>query len=290
MRLIKEEKKSILVVFLTMLFTISVSAQKPTIEWANIPAGTFIMGSPESEVKRVKDETQHKVTLDAFKMSKHEITIAQFKAFIVATGYVTDSDRGVSGFKGSVIWSGTAYEIKAGVNWKCDVRGNIRPQTEYNHPVIHVSWNDAKAFADWMGCRLPTEAEWEYACRAGTTTPYNTGNDLSTAQANYDENYVSNINSRVISKKNTMPVGSFAANKWGLFDMHGNVLEWCNDWYRNYLTEDQINPKGPETGTDHVIRGGEWRRSAQFCRSAIRRSFFPARRDDSIGFRLVLSK
>lgn len=275
------------VILLTIFFAATVSAQKPTIEWANIPAGTFTMGSPASDVKRVKDEAQHKVTLKAFKMSKYEITVAQFKDFIDATGYVTDADRGVSGFKGSIIWTGTAYEIKAGVNWKCDEKGNIRPKSEYNHPVIHVSWNDATEFASWMGCCLPTEAEWEYACRAGTTTPYNTGNDLNTSQANFDENYTYKVNVKEISTNSTKPVGSYAQNKWGLYDMHGNVSEWCKDWYGSYVKLDQTNPKGPATGTAHIIRGGGWRRNAQFCRSAIRGSFFPARRDDNIGFRLV---
>jgi len=166
MRHVNEMMKGLGAILLTIFFTTTVSAQKPTIEWANIPAGTFNMGSPASDTKRAKDETQHKVTLKAVKMSKYEITVAQFKSFIDATGYVTDADRGVSGFKGSIIWTGTAYEIKAGVNWKCDEKGNIRPKSEYNHPVIHVSWNDAIAFATWIDSRLPTEAEWEYSCRA----------------------------------------------------------------------------------------------------------------------------
>lgn len=260
------------------------------IEWADIPAGTFIMGSPTSEVDRSDDETQHKVTLSAFKMSKHEVTIAQFKAFVDATGYVTDADKGTGGVDGSAIWTGSEFEFKAGVNWKCDVNGNPRPDSEYNHPVIHVSWNDATAFAQWMGCRLPTEAEWEYACRAGTTTPFNTGSNLTTAQANYDGNYPYNNNAKGEYREKTMPVGSFAANAYGLFDMHGNVWEWCSDWYGAYSTSAQTNPKGASSGSDRVLRGGGWYNFAIYCRAAFRGYITPDSRNGNLGFRLVSPK
>ena len=139
---------------------------RPEIEWANIPAGTFTMGSPPNEVNRKDDEIQHQVTLSAFKMSRYEITVAQFRDFIDATGYKTDADKGTDGYYGSYIWTGEKLEIREGVNWKCDEKGNPRPISEYNHPVIHVSWSDARAFAEWMGCRLPTAitAGWAAAC------------------------------------------------------------------------------------------------------------------------------
>jgi sulfatase modifying factor 1 len=269
-----------------MLIIATISCQKPSIEWASIPAGTFTMGSPASEFGRSADEIQHQVTLSAFKMSKYEITIAQFKAFIDATGYKTDADKGVW-FIGSDIWTGTKGEKKAGVNWKCDINGNSRPVTEYNHPVIHVSWNDAMAFAEWMGCRLPTEAEWEYACRAGTTTPFNTGNNLTTAQANYDGTYPYNNNEKGEYRGKTMPVGSFPPNAWGLYDMHGNVWEWCSDLYGDYSAEAQANPKGTSSGFERVYRGGSWFYDAGLCRSAHRYCYNPANRDYEMGFRIV---
>jgi sulfatase modifying factor 1 len=292
-----EKLKSLLLLMVTMFITGTASAQKPAIEWADIPAGTFTMGSLTDEVSRLYgDETQHQVTLSAFKMSKYEVTVGQFKAFVDATGYVTDADKGTGGVDGSAIWTGSEFEFKAGVNWKCDVKGNPKPVSEYNHPVINVSWNDAVAFAGWMGCRLPTEAEWEYACRAGTTTLFNTGSNLTTAQANYDGDYPNNNNAKGIYRGNTMPVGSFAPNAWGLYDMHGNVFEWCadhSDWddANNVIVTDTyingINNPLCKTGSGRVLRGGGWGSKVRGCRAAIRSSSIPAGRSHGIGFRLV---
>jgi len=269
------------------LIATKLDARIATIEWASAPEGTFKMGSPKSETDRKENEIQHDVTLSAFIMSNNEVTMKQFKTFIDSTGYVTDAEKGAGGFQGSVIWTGTKMEIREGVNWKCDERGNPRPPNEYNHPVIHVSWNDAKAFADWMGCRLPTEAEWEYACRAGTTTPFNTGVNLSTTQANYNGNYPYSNHAKSEYREKTMPAGSFISNDWGLYDMHGNVREWCSDWFGDYSTEAQTNPKGPEWKSSRVIRGGSWYLSAKKCRSADRYDDQPDYRCNDLGFRIV---
>jgi len=278
--------KNLLILAFISLGLFATAQTNLTIEWADIPAGTFTMGSPKSEAGRSDEETQHQVTLSTFKMSKYEITVGQYKAFVDATGYVTNADEG-TGFKGSAILIGRRVKLKKGSNWKCDMKGNLRPETEYNHPVIHVSWYDAKAFAEWMGCRLPTEAEWEYACRAGTTTPFNTGTNLTTSQANYNGNYPYNENAKGEYREKTLPVGSFSPNAWGLYDMHGNVWEWCSDYYADYSAEAQTNPKGPSLQPGRLIRGAGWSGSAQFCRSAHRLAFDPIQRCSWLGFRIV---
>ena len=212
-----------------------------SIDWATIPAGSFLMGSNLKEINRVSDETQHRVTLSGFKMSKYEVTFEQYDAFCEAT------------------------------NRELPDEGWGRGQ----HPVINVSWDDATDYATWMGCRLPTEAEWEYACRAGSTSSFNTGKSLSTNQAKIEGN-------------ETNEVGSFAANAWGLFDMHGNVSEWCSDWYGPYPSTAQTNPKGPKTGTGRVYRGGSWGDGANRSRAAYRGNSHPENSYSNLGFRLVL--
>jgi len=224
------------------------------IDWVNIKGGTFNMGSYMGEFAREENEINHQVSLTSFKMSKYEVTFAQYDVFCEATGRTKPSDAG---------WG----------------RGN--------RPVINVSWDDANAFAQWAGCRLPTEAEWEYACRAGTTTPFNTGENLTTNQANYDGNYPYQNFSKGTYLAKTMPVGSYPPNAWGLHDMHGNVWEWCSDWYGDYNTSQQTNPQGPSSGSYRVYRGGSWYNYAQYCRSAFRHSNVPSLRDSSLGFRLV---
>jgi formylglycine-generating enzyme required for sulfatase activity len=147
---------------------------------------------------------------------------------------------------------------------------------------VNVRWN-----RDANGYRLPTEAEWEYACRAGTTTPFNTGNNITTNQANYNGNNPYNNNAKGENRQRTMPVGSFAPNPWGLHDMHGNVFELCWDWYGDYPTLSQTDPSGASFGTSRVIRGGSWNNSAGGARSALRNIISPAYRYAFVGFRLV---
>jgi formylglycine-generating enzyme required for sulfatase activity len=153
--------------------------------------------------------------------------------------------------------------------------------------VINISWDDATAFAKWMGCRLPTEAEWEYACRAGSTTPFNTGENLTTNQANYDGNFPYLPVDGNIYRKQSIEVGSFAPNAYGLYDMHGNVWEWCRDWYGAYPSTSQSNPTGPIEGSFRVCRGGSWLGDACYCRAANLHSASPGNRTSDIGFRLV---
>jgi len=273
----------------------AINSKIPPRNFVRIPTGEFAMGSPEGEVDRSSNETQHQVKVSEFYLSKYAVTLAEFKQFIDESGYQTDAEKE----NNSEIWNGEEWENKEGVNWRHGVSGNERASEEENHPVLHVSWNDAVAYCKWMSnktgksFRLPTEAEWEYACRAGTTTPFNTGENLTTAQANYNGNYPYNNNQKGKYRENTVPVDSFEPNAWGLYNMHGNVWEWCRDWYEGKYYEEckenatVENPAGPETGSYRVLRGGGWRSNAWYCRSADRSSGAPGHRSDYVGFRLV---
>ncbi len=218
------------------------STKKPVIEFVDIPGGTFLMGSPVTEKGRKDEEIQHQVTLSAFKMSKYAITFEQYDLFCEATGR-----KKPWGFK----------------------RGKM--------PVSQITWYDAQAFAEWMGCRLPTEAEREYAARANTATPFYTGDSLTLDQAFFNNK----------SGMEAKPVGSFPPNAFGLYDMHGNMGELCSDWYGEYNLKDTSNPKGPETGGEKVLRGGGWWVSVQECRSASRVGVPPGNRGAGISFRIV---
>lgn len=229
------------------------SINKPIIEFVDIQAGTFTMGSPSSEKGRQDDEIQHQVTLSAFKMSKYPVTFEQFDMFCEATGRTKPRGR---------------------------KRGNL--------PVSQVTWYDATAFAEWMSCRLPTEAEWEYATRANTTTPFYTGDCLTSEQANFNGRKPYTNCKKSENRKKPLAVGSFPPNAFGLYDMHGNIWEWCSDWYGEYDLKETSNPKGPETGELKILRGGGWREPARECRSAYRGAGTPpGNRGAGMSFRLV---
>ena len=299
-----------LAVFLLFSGALPAKATAAFYEPANyvlIRGGEFTMGSPEGEVGRAAitaflqkngiaySETQHQVRLSNFSMSRYAVTVAEFRRFVEATGYRTDAEK--EGF--SSIFSNGEVKKGEGVNWRHGVSGNVRPQSEENHPVLHVSWNDAVAYSKWLSTktgkhfRLPTEAEREYACRAGTRTPFNTGENLTTNQANYDGSDPYNGNPKGVYRQNTVAVNSFAPNAWGLYNMHGNVREWCSDWYGGTYYDDckskgtVINPAGPATGSNRVIRGGGWGNPAEDCRSADRDGGRPVLRNYLVGFRLV---
>lgn len=251
------------------------------LQTANIPAGTFTMGSPPTEVDRGTDETQFTVTLSAFRMSKYEITNAQYAAFLNAKSIGSDGKHAAGTYPTEpLIFYGWGL-IYTNNQWI--------PVVGYeNHPVIQVTWYGATEFATYVGGTLPTEAQWEYACRAGTTTPFNTGNCLTNLQANYNWQYPYSTCTNTVTTRpdETQAVGNYAANAYGLFDMHGNASEWCANWSGAYPTSAQTNPTGPSKGSYRVNRGGCSRFHALFCRSASRQFNGPSDHFN-IGFRVV---
>lgn len=257
----------------------------------NIPGGTFTMGSPINEPNRDPIETQFQVTLSAFRMSKYEITNAQYAAFLNAKKIGGDGKYEAGAYPMQTL----IYASSGSTNWGLNyINNKWIPVSGYeNHPVIYVTWFGAKEFATYLGGNLPSEAQWEYACRAGTTTPFSTGNCLNNTQANYGWSYPYTTCTNTVSTppNTTQAVGTYPANAYGLHDMHGNVQEWCADWYGTYPNTTQNNPTGPSTGTKRVYRGGDWYYSAQRCRSAFRdytEPNSPNHRNYIFGFRVVL--
>ena len=224
-------------------------------EMVQIPAGKFTMGSPGSEDGRSNDESQHVVNVNRFSIGKYAVTFAEYACFIEESGGREPTDD----------------------NWG---RGQ--------RPVIDVSWFDAMAYAQWLSdktgkpYRLPTEAEWEYAARAGTTTMYYWGDTIGIGRANCGDC------SSKWNAKRTAPVGSFAPNPWGLYDMLGNVWQWtCSIYDREYSGGERICSTGNNANMLRALRGGAWNNEPERLRAADRAKHAPVFRDIDVGFRLV---
>jgi len=245
-----------------------------------IPAGTFIQGSPDTEVGRSSWETQFTETLSAFRMSKYEITNAQYAAFLNAKSIGSNGKYATVGYGTQALIYASSDHSDWGLHY---TSGQWVPVAGYeNHPVIYVTWYGATEFATYVGGRLPTHAEREYACRAGTTTPFNTGTCLTDAQANYfwAYPYITCTNTSTSYPGEPHQVGTYPANAFGLYDMHGNVSEWCSTSLMYYV--------GIITGRlFRIIQGGSWQYGAESCRSAnIDYAYLSENRDD-LGFRVV---
>jgi formylglycine-generating enzyme len=249
-----------------------------TLAW--IPPGTFSMGAPEDEEGRSEDEGP-----------EHEVTIA--KAFYLGVYAVTQGEYE------QVMGSNPSY-FAANGDGKAQVEGMMTDR----FPVEMVSHGDAVKFCEKLSglkkekgknhlYRLPTEAEWEYACRGGAglkKSPFHFGNTLSSHQANFNGNYPSGGVAKGPYLERTCAVGSYKANPFGLYDMHGNVWEWCSDWYEEdyYASSPASDPPGGK-GSRRVFRGGGWRSAAEYCSAGYRNSGGPASRINNLGFRLLLS-
>jgi formylglycine-generating enzyme required for sulfatase activity len=258
------------------------------------------MGSLESDTQAGPDEKpQHQVRItQPFYLGVHEVTRGQFRRFVDETGYQTKAEKDGRGGWG---WNEQAKKFEQNPRYTWQNPGF--EQTD-DHPVVNVSWNDAVAFATWLSrkngntYRLPTEAEWEYACRAGTTTRYSCGDDPEglaavgniadgTARAKYPD-WPGAIAARD-GYIYTAPVGQFQPNRFGLYDMHGNVWEWCSDGYAAdyYWQSLGDDPRGAAGAALRVIRGGSWYFNPRYCRSALRNGHPPGYRSSDAGFRLA---
>ena len=248
-----------------------------------IPAGAFQMGSTTGDVDEVPI---HKVELDAFYMDQHEVTNAEYQVFVAATRYAAPRGIGYT----------AVYEL---------LKQGYAPwdDPDFNHPnqpVTTVTWFDATAYCEWMGKRLPTEAEWEKAARGGLegarypwgdAEPSNTSANFADSQTEFEWRSA-NVNDGFLF---TAPVGTFPPNGYGLYDMAGNVWEWCADWYSpTYYSDLQDaesplrNPKGPDTGERRVLRGGTWYRALHTLRTAERISDYPRNSLNVVGFRCAM--
>ncbi len=225
-----------------------------------LPAGRFVMGSPESEAHRmIWERPQHEVAISKpFLLGRYAVTFDEYDHFCEATNRKKSEDQG---------WG----------------RGKL--------PVIDVNWEDASAYCAWLSeatgrlYHLPSEAQWEYACRAGTETPFSFGVNITIDQANFNGNQPFANPGKGMRRRRTVAAGSLPPNSWGLHEMHGNVLEWCADWYGDYLPKAVTDPQGPPDGSLRVLRGGSWNNDAQLLRSAWRYPVEPDVRGSNIGFR-----
>lgn len=253
-----------------------------------INPGSFMMGSLESGNIRTADENQHKVSISKrIYMQTKEVTVGQWRRFAKATKYKTEAEATKGAF------------ILVDYNWEQDSEycWGITGFTQTNdHPVVAVSWNDIQAYVKWLNkksrgklkFRLPTEAEWEYSCRAGTKTNFSFGECLSREEANFEGNSKWNTCSVGKSSTGTDKVGSYPPNAWGLYDMHGNAKEWCQDWYGSYAKEEVSDPQGPGSGSSKVVRGGGWTDFVNNTRSAKRMKKKSSDSFSDTGFRLVI--
>lgn len=275
-------KKLAFIFIMIILMTATAAAQQPN-NMILINGGMFVMGSPQNEEGRSAEEIQRNITVSSFFISRFPITQREFQEIM---GYNPSSFKDDSLPVESITW------------WEALEYCNKRSQKERLTPVYTidkskgtVTWNRSAA-----GYRLPTEAEWEYACRSGTSTPFNTGAKITSDQANFNGVWQEELLNEfgVITRINrgeyrakTTQVGTFSPNARGLYDMHGNVWEWCWDLYGPYASGTHTNPAGTLTGYSRVMRGGSWSNTAANVRSAHRVDYDPDSKGNDIGFRVV---
>jgi Uncharacterized conserved protein len=245
-------------------------------EMVIIPAGSFLMGSEDEDGRSDWEGPQHSVIIKKrFALGRHALTLGEYRRFVAVTGH--DHSRGMC------VWTSGESKPDPAKSWE-----DPGFAQDDRHPVVGVSWRDASAFVKWLSgetnqpYRLPTEAEWEYACRAGTTTPFSFGATIGPNQVNHDGGDVYGKGGKGRFREKTVAVGSLPANPWGLHEMHGNAWEWAEDiWHDSYNgAPDDGSPwldgEGEDSDRDRVLRGGSWFSHSRRCRSACRSRPVPA--------------
>lgn len=257
------------------------------LEMIKVNGGSFEMGYVDEN----EGMLPHEVYLNDFYMAKYEVTVGLFKKFIDATKYQTDADK----YGGSYVWGKGTWELMKGVNWRCDVKGDVLEESDYDQPVIHVSRNDAVAFCTWLkqktgeSFKLPTEAEWSYAALGGDVS-----NDYKYSGSDYIEVVAwYRYNSCEVKPYDSVnygvhDVGMKYPNELGLYDMTGNASEWCGDIYGSYVGGSQMNPTGKTYGDFYVIKGGSWIDEEEGMKMTKRTYATANTRRYNIGFRVVL--
>jgi formylglycine-generating enzyme required for sulfatase activity len=270
-----------------------------------VPAGEFIMGSDADEIDRLlrgqslikrvalEDEIpRHRVYLDAFHIDKYEVTNLLFQKFVQATGYRTQIERE----GGGMVFIGQTLEKVNGATWRTPQGPGSNITGLEKHPVVQISWQDAKAYCAWAGKRLPTEAEWEKAARGTEGRIWPWGNQFDGTRVNFCDHHCDlerKDNTVNDGYRYTAPVGSYEAGEspYGGYDMAGNVWEWVADWYETtyYQRSPAQNPQGPASGERVVIRGGSWNHVALYMRAPKRGAQYPAYSTVGVGLRCAKS-
>ncbi|MFF0455070.1 formylglycine-generating enzyme family protein [Nocardia africana] len=270
-----------------------------------VPGGTFTMGDESRWAYPGDGEGPcHPVTVDAFAIGRYAVTNADFAAFVADTGYRTDAEK----YGWSFVFAGllppdmppTRAVVNApwwrqveGADWAHPFGPDSDVGTLADHPVVHVSWEDARAFCAWSGTRLPTEAEWEYAARAGSTGPFPWGEDFEPGGQRQMNVFTGEFpRTAPGAHLGTMPVNAYAPNGFGLYNTTGNVWEWCSDFFSPdyYRHSPEANPAGPDLGRDRVMRGGSYLCHLSYCRRyrvSARQGSEPVSSTGNLGFRVV---
>ncbi|XP_021121725.1 sulfatase-modifying factor 1 isoform X13 [Heterocephalus glaber] len=246
-----------------------------------IPAGVFTMGTDDPQIKQDGEAPARRVAVDAFYMDAYEVSNAEFEKFVNSTGYLTE------------VAAAPWWLPVKGANWRHPEGPDSTVQHRPDHPVLHVSWNDAVAYCTWAGKRLPTEAEWEYSCRGGLQNRlFPWGNKLQPKDQHYANLWQGEFpmtNTGEDGFQGTAPVDAFPPNGYGLYNIVGNVWEWTSDWWTIYHSvEETLNPKGPPSGKDRVKKGGSYMCHKSYCyryRCAARSQNTPDSSASNLGFR-----